>query len=54
MASLIIRPASLSDAADLGIIHYQAWLQTYTCLLYTSSIPSLQMVPPETWEPTSL
>lgn len=33
MASLIIRPASLSDAADLGIIHYQAWLQTYTGLI---------------------
>lgn len=33
MASLIIRPASLSDAADLGIIHYQSWLQTYTGLI---------------------
>lgn len=33
MASLIIRPAALSDAADLGIIHYQSWLQTYTGLI---------------------
>lgn len=33
MASLIIRPAALSDAADLGIIHYQSWLQTYTGLV---------------------
>ena len=27
MASLTIRPAALADAADLGIIHYQSWLQ---------------------------
>ena len=33
MASLTIRPATLADAADLGIIHYQSWLQTYTGLI---------------------
>lgn len=33
MASLTIRPAALSDVADLGMIHYQSWLQTYTGLI---------------------
>ena len=33
MASLTIRPATLADAADLGMIHYQSWLQTYTGLI---------------------